>query len=720
MIKDERKKMKPIFKKLLMTLFILAAAACFILGLVHLKFIISLISRLFVFLFDKFEGTYRVKIAKISAFVVFCGMFALLFKKGWEFWKLDQKLSRIIVYLKRVITKYKKLTPLAGAVLVGLNIWIILSIAFPYAFIFTAALITCLLLKFRNDKKKLYILAIIIILLFFAPYIFQGQDTHIKIFDNLDAHIPQLKILAESGKAFSFNPDTKINNIINGINLSGLDSGYNVITWLFIIFKPFTAYSINIFIMSFTAFWGMVLLLRKYVLKSKSEKHTWMIFGSSLCFSILPFYPTAGISVAGLPLLFYSFLNIINDEGKKIDYGVIIFFPFYSRFVLVGIFIIFILGVLFLIDLFKKRRINLGFFWGLLLLTVFYLFTNFHLIYSYIAPDFSVHREEIAASSVSTGECMNQAIHNFIFDRTNDIGAQQVFVMLALAAAVIIGVTKKVKKFNFLVIFVLIAAINSILWGFKYWEGMAFLREKFQFLTAFNFARFYCFNPFIWYIIFALSLLIISKIKYGKQLVSALIILQLLFLFTNYNWEYRYLLGRKNHLKYSLTYKEFYSEELFKRIDHFINKPKQDYRVVSVGIHPGIAQYNGFYTLDIYSNIYPLEYKHKFRRIIEKELEKSEDVRRVFDDNAKRCYLLSAELHNDKRRGLTFARGITKKQGHLKIKKLELNTTALKEMGGEYIFSAVEILNHAETGLSFERAFETNDSPWKIYVYKVI
>jgi hypothetical protein len=142
--------------------------------------------------------------------------------------------------------------------------------------------------------------------------------------------------------------------------------------------------------------------------------------------------------------------------------------------------------------------------------------------------------------------------------------------------------------------------------------------------------------------------------------------------------------------------------------------------VVSIGIHPGIAQYNGFYTLDVYSNIYPLEYKHKFRRIIEKELEKSEDVRRVFDDNAKRCYLLSAELHNDKRRGLTFARGITKKQGHLKIKKLELNTAALKEMGGEYIFSAVEILNYAETGLSFEKAFETSASPWKIYLYKVI
>ena len=56
----------------------------------------------------------------------------------------------------------------------------------------------------------------------------------------------------------------------------------------------------------------------------------------------------------------------------------------------------------------------------------------------------------------------------------------------------------------------------------------------------------------------------------------------------------------------------------------------------------------------------------------------------------------------------------------MKIKSLDLNTKALKEMGGEYIFSAVEILNYAENGLSLEKAFERKNSPWKIYLYKVI
>jgi len=266
----------------------------------------------------------------------------------------------------------------------------------------------------------------------------------------------------------------------------------------------------------------------------------------------------------------------------------------------------------------------------------------------------------------------------------------------------------------------MLALANAFLWGFKYWGGIMAFREKVPFFNTFNFARFFWLNPVVWYIIFGISLLILSRLKYGKAIVSVLIIGQILFLFTTYNIEYRHRLGLKNRIHSTLTYRQFYSEDLFRQIDEFIGKPKEDYRIVSLGIHPAVAQYNGFYTLDIYGTIYPLSYKHQFRRILEKELEKSKDVKRVFDDNSKRLYLLSAELHNDKKRGLTFARGITKKQGNLKINRLELNTAALKEMGGEYIFSAVEILNYAETGLSFEKAFENSDSPWKIYLYKVI
>jgi hypothetical protein len=325
-------------------------------------------------------------------------------------------------------------------------------------------------------------------------------------------------------------------------------------------------------------------------------------------------------------------------------------------------------------------------------------------------------------SGVATLECLRLSIHNFISDTTNSIGAQGVFVILAAALAAAVGFrNKKTEKMKGLVLLILFALVNAFLWGFKYWGGVNMLRGKFQLLNAFNFSRFYFFNPIIWYLIFALALWIIYKKKWGKPVVSILIVLQLLFLFTNYNQDYRHLLGRKTKLKYSLSYKEFYSEALFKEIDSFINKPKKDYRVVSIGIHPGIAQYNGFYTLDVYSNIYPLEYKRRFERIIEKELNKRPSLKRGFDHNAKRCYILVSELHGKKSiRSLAFTRGITKRDSRLKIKNLELNTAVLKEMGGEYIFSAVEILNYADTGLAFEKVFKRKDSPWKIFLYRVL
>jgi hypothetical protein len=269
--------------------------------------------------------------------------------------------------------------------------------------------------------------------------------------------------------------------------------------------------------------------------------------------------------------------------------------------------------------------------------------------------------------------------------------------------------------------FITLVLLNSLLWGFKYWSGLDSFRENHPFFSAYNFARFFWLNPILWYIIFALSLSIIAKNKLGKTIALTLITGQLLFMFSFYNLEYRNRIGLKNLVHSSLTFKQFYSTALFSQMEQHIGRSKSEYRTLSLGIHPGIAQYNGFYTLDVYGTVYPLAYKHRFRRIIEREIEKSPQLQEVFDHNAKRCYLMAAELHGDKTiRGMANARGITKNEQHLKIKNLDLNTQALKEMGGEYIFSAVEIVNHEDNELRFERIFKSKDSPWKIYLYRVI
>ena len=156
----------------------------------------------------------------------------------------------------------------------------------------------------------------------------------------------------------------------------------------------------------------------------------------------------------------------------------------------------------------------------------------------------------------------------------------------------------------------------------------------------------------------------------------------------------------------------FFAEDIFTQIESAIGKPQESYRVVSVGIYPAAAAYNGFYCLDGYSNNYPLEYKHIFRQIMEGELNKNDYVRYLFDNWGNRCYITTAEQANY----YTF-----EKKWNSVIYDLDLNTDKLKEMNCQYVFSAAYLMNAEEMGLSLlrEAPFETEKSWYHIYVYAI-
>jgi hypothetical protein len=53
------------------------------------------------------------------------------------------------------------------------------------------------------------------------------------------------------------------------------------------------------------------------------------------------------------------------------------------------------------------------------------------------------------------------------------------------------------------------------------------------------------------------------------------------------------------------------------------------------------------------------------------------------------------------------------------LKQLELQPSKLKELGGEYIFSALPIKNAAQNQLELENIFHSDSSAWTIYLYKL-
>jgi hypothetical protein len=105
-----------------------------------------------------------------------------------------------------------------------------------------------------------------------------------------------------------------------------------------------------------------------------------------------------------------------------------------------------------------------------------------------------------------------------------------------------------------------------------------------------------------------------------------------------------------------------------------------------------------------------LSYKQRFREIIAEELEKSDRWRKYFDRWGSRCYVYVSELDE------LF---IFKDSKHV-VNNLELNIAALKALGGEYVFSGVQIMNAQAAGLDLLRVFESERGIRRVFLYQVL
>jgi hypothetical protein len=245
----------------------------------------------------------------------------------------------------------------------------------------------------------------------------------------------------------------------------------------------------------------------------------------------------------------------------------------------------------------------------------------------------------------------------------------------------------------------------SVWYAFWFHKGWQPLKQQFYLLNTFNFARFHFLHPLVIYLGFALAcqMLVLFGGKKGGWFAKAAVVAQVVVLLAS-NEEI------VNRYKNNPSFREFYAVEQFREIERSIGLPKETYRVASIGLHPAIAQYNGFYTLDTYANYYSLQYKHVFRQIIEKELGKKKKLRTYFDTWGGRCYLFVAEL------GRKYD---YRKTSHKKIRNLALNVDVFKELGGRFIFSAVPIVNAKENGLTLRGVYNHPRSAWKVRVYEV-
>jgi hypothetical protein len=549
-------------------------------------------------------------------------------------------------------------------------------------------------------------IGLLIIILYLMPYYILGEDTHIREHDNLDSNIVWYKMLSESGQIFTLT-DTQLSNVINGLPRSTLPSGFDAMVWLYVLFEPMTAYTIGQTIMRFAAFIGMYLLLKRHIIRD--ERYHIIVVGVSAAFAMLPFWPSGMLSIAGLPLALHIFITI-KKRGRETPWYywlTLLLIPFFSNFVLTFVFFLAVMGIFWLIDWIRKRSPDWIFFTAIASMTAIYLVKDYLLIFSMFIDDgFVSHREEMSLGHNSFQRSVELSFENFLFDHTHDLSEHFWVIVPVIGITFIIAAIRKLNVRLLLGLFLINFAL-SVWYAFWYWEGWRIVKDNFSIANTFNFARIHFFDPVIWYICFALALIILWKsFRYGKFIAVSLLILQAGILF-DLNEESKYSATR------SVTFQEFYSEELFDEVQDYIGLPPSEYRVVSIGMHPTIAQYNGFYTLDTYNNSFPLEYKHDFREIIAGELEKDPGLKNYFDTWGGRLYMYVAEHGQD----YMFTKD---REEEGTIEELDINTEALKELGGDYILSAVPIENSEEIGLDLQETFEHRASPFRIWLYEVM
>jgi len=409
------------------------------------------------------------------------------------------------------------------------------------------------------------------------------------------------------------------------------------------------------------------------------------------------------LSTLGMPLALWAFLHIRKGKGSWPHYLALTLLPFYSSIVLGFFFFLSAMGLFWLSDVIRNKGWNWKFFFAIAYMTAVFLITDYRLVYSFLFDGEPNSRDEYFHARLSFWHSFRLTFKNFLLGHTHVMTVHTLVILpVIIAAIILIWKHRKWKKER---IFVFLFGLNFALsawYAFWFYKGWLPLTERFHFLDTFNFARFHFLRPLILYILFAIGLKILWNEKMLRKAVPWLVAGQIIMLlFTNEEMVY--------HKKPSV--REFYAEQQFGEIKDHIGKPQDSYRVASIGLHPAITQYNGFYTLDTYNNFYPLSYKYQFRKIIKNELEKNKRIRVYFDEWGGRCYLFTDEL------GKHY---MFKKNSKKRIENIEVNIEQFKEMGGEFIFSSVPIDNASENNLKLDKIFNSKQSAWKIYLYEAL
>lgn len=575
--------------------------------------------------------------------------------------------------------------------------------------------------------KKLishWYLVIVCGFLLFAALVFIvcGENSIIAVHDNLDLFIPQFQMMKDTGTFWAHGVDVPF---LGGISRDTLPAEFSLYTMLYMILPAYPAYIAGYLLKIVIALVSCILLARDMYGKSYG-KYKPLVYLLGFAYGILNMFPAFGIPFASIPLVIYLVRKIYREPSVK-WYVALFFYPLLSYFSYFGLFILAYMVVALIWLWIKDKKFPGRILAAVCVLAAGCIVCEYRLFGLMLLGDEPNIRSTMVAGSMSAGEILNTIKEVFTEGMFH---AESMHTYLVLPVCLIYFVYLNftyIRQKNIKGIFhdlynllMLVLVFNSVVYGIYYWEGFRNLVETIcPPLTGWQFNRTVFFSPFIWYAAFFLVLKRMydcdRKIMKGvANLAAVAAILVIVLSGTRYNDLYHtcysqaYALAKGQKMD-QLNYGEFYSADLFEEAKKDIGYEGQ--WAAAYGFYPAILEYNGIATLDGYLGFYSQSYKEAFRKIIAPALDRVEESRIYFDEWGARAYLYSGT-------DLSIVNAYRTYQ--VTDRDIYIDIDAFRELGGEYIFSRIDLTNAQEAGLVLEGTYTHGESPYTLYVYKAL
>lgn len=569
----------------------------------------------------------------------------------------------------------------------------------------------------KIDTWPLWLVVIPLMVVGLSYYILLGKNCYFEINDQLDetlfTYVINAKYLFSGVKTFP--------ELLGGVPAGGMVVSAWIFVPLYAVFSTFHAFMIQFAIVMFTAYLGMYACMKEM----SGSSIIAMLCGGMFMF--LPYQPVYGLSIVGGPMILYAFLCLAKRKHLIRSYMLILYFVLGAHLVLLGYVALgfsFLGVILFILYDIKKKtwKQHRAYYLGFLGMLIAYIIENHELFAELILPNtsYTSHREEMVISGSGFGSAWDV----FWNSAQHAVSLHQYLVVPIAVLLVLYGLRfrkmDREMRQSYLILLGLFVLniLVALFYGFCESQFVVNWRNSvtgfFHYFAAY---RVYWIYPTTWYLAAGMAVNLIRRT--GKEkcpvLINWIIIGIILFptawhVRENSNWILNKSQYKNNNNVGLMSWSDYFAEDVMEEIKDYIGEDQSTYKVASLGMCPATALEAGFYCIDGYSNNYSLAYKHEFREIIAKELDKCPAMESYFDDWGSRCYLFTEESQNYY---------YLKKGADFQYQTLELNTEVMKELGCEYLFSAAEITDADSMNLHLEGTFSTDTSYYEVWLYKL-